>query len=197
MFDACERDSDGRISLADLANLSRTHVAGAGVEQLEEIFRGGEEGEARVDFSQFCRQMISFMNTSEERDEFADSYSEVNVRTVNKLTSQNSPSHFSPHVSDQGAFNENLKRSFEKTRSGAVVTSSPNRTARLKKKVSQARLSGNIPLVNTSSEDEAEDSFDRQIADSLSVARYIDLDSLWIFVLNLIFTNFYFFEFKH
>ena len=79
---------------------------------------------------------------------------------------------------DQGAFNENLKRSFEKTRSGAVVTSSPNRTARMKKKVSQARLSGNIPLVNTSSEDEAEDSFDRQIADSLSVARYIDLDTL-------------------
>ena len=183
MFSACERDSEGRISLADLANLSRTHVAGAGVEQLEEIFRGGEEGETRVDFSQFCRQMISFMNNpSEERDEFADSYSEVNVRTVNKLTSQNSPSHFSLHVSDQGAFNENLKRSFEKTRSGAVVTSSPNRTARMKKKVSQARLSGNIPLVNTSSEDEAEDSFDRQIADSLSVARYIDLDTFGFFL---------------
>ena len=32
-------------------------------------------------------------------------------------------------------------------------------------------MAGNIPLVNTSSEDEAEDSFDRQIANSLSVAR--------------------------
>ena len=45
----------------------------------------------------------------------------------------------------------------------------------MKRKVSQARLAGNIPLVNTSSEDEAEDSFDRQIADSLSVARPMEL----------------------
>merc|ERR1719242_298616 len=122
--------------------------------------------------------MIRFMNiAAEERDEFADSYSEVNVKTVSngKSWSEKSPSHFSPVLSDQGAFNENLKRSFEKTRSGAVVTSSPSRAGRMKKKVSQARLGGNIPLVNTSSEDEAEDSFDRQIANSLSVARPLEL----------------------
>ena len=78
---------------------------------------------------------------------------------------------------DQGAFNENLKRSFQKTRSEAVITSSPSRgqAGKIKRKVSQARLAGNIPLVNTSSEDEAEDSFDRQIADSLSVARPMEL----------------------
>ena len=47
---------------------------------------------------------------------------------------------------------------------------------RPKRKVSQARLAGNIPLVNTSSEeDEAEDSFDRQIAESLAVARPMEL----------------------
>ena len=191
VFDACDSEGEGRISLSQLANLSRSHCAGH--LELLEIFQVGEDTEDSVDFQQFCQQMINFMGTSREegevereverevemevereveKDEFADSYSEVNVKTINKRnnSSHNSPKIFSPHLSDQGAFNENLKRSFEKTRSGAVMTSSPHR-GRMKKKVSQARLAGNIPLVNTSSEDEAEDSFDRQIANSLSVAR--------------------------
>ena len=180
VFDACDSEGEGRISLSQLANLSRSHCAGH--LELLEIFQVGEETEDSVDFQQFCQQMINFMGTGEEverevereveKDEFADSYSEVNVKTINKRnnSSHNSPKIFSPHLSDQGAFNENLKRSFDKTRSGAVMTSSPQR-GRMKKKVSQARLAGNIPLVNTSSEDEAEDSFDRQIANSLSVAR--------------------------
>ena len=181
VFDACDSEGEGRISLSQLANLSRSHCAGH--LELLEIFQVGEDTEDSVDFQQFCQQMINFMGTSGEvgevevereveKDEFADSYSEVNVKTIKKrnASSHNSPQIFSPHLSDQGAFNENLKRSFEKTRSGAVMTSSPHR-GRMKKKVSQARLAGNIPLVNTSSEDEAEDSFDRQIANSLSVAR--------------------------
>ena len=57
------------------------------------------------------------------------------------------------------------------------LTSRGQTGGRPKRKVSQARLAGNIPLVNTSSEeeDEAEDSFDRQIADSLAVARPMEL----------------------
>ena len=186
VFDSCEADIDGRISLRSLANLSRSHCSESGpnlVDKLLEIFQCGEEegGQDRVDFPQFCDKMIGYINLNtnpepeEERDEFADSYSEVNVKTLER-TEACVPS--SPGLSDQGAFNENLKRSFEKTRSGAaMMTSSPSRgqAGKVSRKVSGARLGGNIPLVNTSSEDEAEDSFDRQIADSLSVARPMEL----------------------
>ena len=113
----------------------------------------------------------------EVKDEFADSYSEVNVKTVPVPAVARTETSFSPSLTDQGAFNENLKRSFQRTRSEAVLTSSPSQgqAGRPRRKVSQTRLPGNIPLVNTSSEDEAEDSFDRQIADSLSVARPVEL----------------------
>ena len=140
VFNSCESDTEGRISLCDLANLSRSHCGGAGevglVDQLLDIFQCGEEEEDRVTFPQFCDKMVGYINLNnpgmeqeeEERDEFADSYSEVNVKTLVKTETVARPSSpFSPGLSDQGAFNENLKRSFEKTRSAARVTSSPNR----------------------------------------------------------------------
>merc|ERR1719486_288817 len=64
----------------------------------------------------------------------------------NRINSRTSTSNmnFSPTVSDQGAFNENLKRSFEKTRSTA--TSSPNtQSLKTKRRPSQSKLLGNIP----------------------------------------------------
>ena len=90
----------------------------------------------------------------------------------------------------KGVFNENLRRSFEKT------TSSPIRSPGKKvlksagrRKSSQARLTGRIPLVNTSSEEEEEDcadmaemddSFDRKIEASLEVARPLDLQPQYL-----------------
>jgi len=177
VFDACDMDNQGLISLTELANLSKSHLGGAQLEELLQILNTSEPEPARIDFPQFCQQMINLMNNSREKTEdFADSYSEGNVRTVNVMVA--SPVQFCPEISsDQGAFNENLARSFQRTRSGAAITSSPNKQTRtrMKKKVSQTRLAGNIPLVNTSSEDEAEDSFDRKIASSLSVARPLEL----------------------
>ena len=56
-----------------------------------------------------------------------------------------------------------------------------------RRKTSQARLSGRIPLVNTSSEDEdctdmaeMDDSFDRKIEASLEVARPLDLQPQYL-----------------
>ena len=94
---------------------------------------------------------------------------------------------FMQHTS-QGVFNENLRRSFDKT------TSSPIRSPGKKvlksagrRKSSQARLSGRIPLVNTSSEEEdcadmaeMDDSFDRKIEASLEVARPLDLQPQYL-----------------
>jgi len=94
----------------------------------------------------------------------------------------------SPPPAVQGVFNENLRRSFDKT------TSSPIRSPGKKvlksagrRKTSQARLSGRIPLVNTSSEEEdcadmaeMDDSFDRKIEASLEVARPLDLQPQYL-----------------
>lgn len=194
VFEACDCDEEGRISLSELANLSRSHTDNQ-VDQILEIFNlgdGNQEGD-RINFEEFCQRMISFMNypgsikekvtapgsedaEDSEEDDFEEPLGDLNDFR-NRINSRTSTSNmnFSPTVSDQGAFNENLKRSFEKTRS--TVTSSPNNTnsVKIKKRPSQSKLLGNIPLVNTSSEDEAEDSFDRKIASSLAVARPLDL----------------------
>merc|ERR1711962_50744 len=96
----------------------------------------------------------------------------------------NQSSTLSPPPPVQGVFNENLRRSFDKT------TSSPIRSSGTKvlksagrRKVSQARLTGRIPLVNTSSEEEdncADDSFDRKIEASLEEARPLDLQPQYL-----------------
>ena len=195
VFDACDCDEEGRISLSELANLSRSHTDNQ-VDQILEIFNigdGNQDGD-RINFEEFCQRMISFMNNpgsikekvtdpgsedeEDSEDDFEEPLGDLNDFR-NRINSRTSTSNmnFSPTVSDQGAFNENLKRSFEKTRT--TVTSSPNSTnsnsLKIKKRASQSKLLGNIPLVNTSSEDEAEDSFDRKIASSLAIARPLDL----------------------
>ena len=190
MFDACDCDEEGRISLADLADLSRSHTDNQ-VDHILEIFnvRAGDEEKDRINFQEFCQKMISFMNNSgntqeqaevsgtgdEEEEDFEEPLGDLEDFR-NRINSRTSTSNmnFSPTVGDQGAFNENLKRSFEKTRSTA--TSSPNtQSLKTKRRPSQSKLLGNIPLVNTSSEDETEDSFDRQIATSLAIARPLEL----------------------
>merc|ERR1719445_565880 len=119
---------------------------------------------------------VSGDNAEDLEDVFEEPLGDLNDFR-NRINSRTSTSNmnFSPTVSDQGAFNENLKRSFEKTR--ISVTSSPNNanSMKIKKRASQSKLLGNIPLVNTSSEDEQEDSFDRKIASSLAIARPLDL----------------------
>ena len=55
MFDACECDDDGRISLSELANLSRSHTDNQ-VDQILEIFNINDNNsqDDRIDFQQFC-----------------------------------------------------------------------------------------------------------------------------------------------
>ena len=192
VFDACDRDEEGRISLSELANLSRSHTDNQ-VDQILEIFNIGDQDGDRINFEEFCERMIGFMNNpgsiqenmtnpvsgdnaEDLEDVFEEPLGDLNDFR-NRINSRTSASNmnFSPTVSDQGAFNENLKRSFEKTR--ISVTSSPNNanSMKIKKRASQSKLLGNIPLVNTSSEDEQEDSFDRKIASSLAIARPLDL----------------------
>jgi len=173
VFDLCDTDGSGKIELSELANLSRSHVDGTTqVEQILEIFGCGSEESGvtggRLTFDQFATRIVSFMQEGGAAE--ADTVRITNQKNLNlRRRSSNS------HPEDNGVFNENLKRAFEKDT--PAVTSSPVDSTKIRKRSSQTRLSGNIPLVNTSSEDEgeAEDSFDRKIASSLALARPLDL----------------------
>jgi len=141
VFDACDTEGQGFVSLEELANISRSHVARGQVDQVLEILGPGKEGKDTVDFDEFYLKFVEYMR--------------------NGIMLNN----------DNGVFNENLKRAFEKD---DLVSKSPSKKL-IKRRPSQARQSGRIPLVNTSSEDEAEDSFDRKIASSLALARPMDI----------------------
>jgi len=176
VFDACDTDGQGIISLKELGNISRSHVGSGHVEQILQIFNSGEETQDKIDFDQFYRKFVEFMNSSEKEDSSNMLVGENSSYSTNMdyLT-------VSPSGKSQGVFNENLRRSFDKniiSTPSSPYKSSVGKDAEQKKmrrKISQARLSGRIPLVNTSSEDEAEDSFDRRIASSLALARPVEI----------------------
>jgi len=168
VFDACDTEGHGLISLRELANISRSHVGRGQVDQILDILDPGEETQDKINFEQFYQKFVQFMNNGDKVEE------ELKMSEQNKYNLNMAPSKV-----DQGVFNENLRRSFEKN--SISTASSPYRSPDRKmlknsrRKNSQARLSGRIPLVNTSSEDEAEDSFDRKIASSLAMARPMDI----------------------
>jgi len=62
----------------------------------------------------------------------------------------------SPNMEGQGTFNENLRRSFGKNLLPSRPCSADSKRRNMRRKISQVRLSGRIPLVNTSSEEEVE-----------------------------------------
>jgi len=145
VFNACDTEGQGYVSLGELANISRSHVSRSQVEQILEILGPEEEGRDKVDFDEFYLKFVEYMKNG------------VNMGC------------------DNGVFNENLKRAFEKD---DPVSKGPSKL--LRRRSSQTKQSGRIPLVNTSSEDEAEDSFDRKIASSLSLARPMDMQSKFL-----------------
>jgi len=147
VFDACDTDGQGFISLKELANISRSHVTRGHVDQILEIFDPGDVEKDQIDFDEFYLKYVEYMSNG--------------VRIDN----------------DNGVFNENLKRAFDKD-DDTFVTKSTSK--HLKRRSSQAKQSGRIPLVNTSSEDEADDSFDRKIASSLALARPMDIQSQFL-----------------
>jgi len=175
VFDACDTEGEGVISIKELGNISQSHVGSGQVEQILQIFNSGEETQDKIDFDQFYKKFVEFMSGSEKGDN-----SNMLVEEHNNLNTNMTYLNVSPNVQSQGVFNENLRRSFENIIS---TPSSPYKSSsitkddqkKMRRKISQARLSGRIPLVNTSSEDEAEDSFDRRIASSLALARPLEM----------------------
>lgn len=145
VFDACDTDGQGFISLKELANISKSHVSRGHVDQILEIFDPGDVEKDQIDFDEFYLKYVEYMRNG--------------VRIDN----------------DNGVFNENLKRAFAKDDDTFFTKSTSTH-----RRSSQVKQSGRIPLVNTSSEDDADDSFDRKIASSLALARPMDIQSQFL-----------------
>jgi len=152
VFQACEPDEDGFISLKNLANISRSHVESNDVDRVLQIFDDAKKD--RVNFDEFCEHISSFLDQNKDKENVKQM---DNLIIIPEVQANASPNHLADGNRQLGAnlFNKRKNRKNSRTR------------------VSQARLSGAIPLVNTSSEDEQdldEDSFDRKIAEELEFA---------------------------
>jgi len=173
VFNACDTEGTGQISLKELANISRSHVDNAQLEQVLEILDPGDGSQDKMDFDQFYDRFTQFMSSEENLQERV--MPESRPSTYSPTHTHYNPSYGNTKV--QGVFNENLKRSFEKNMisTPALHHGSGDKKQKNIRRLSQVRLTGRIPLVNTSSEDEAEDSFDKKIASSLALARPMDI----------------------
>ena len=122
----------GLISLRELANISRSHVGRGQVDQILNILDPGEETQDRIDFDQFYKKFVEYMNSGDKKTENVK-VTAHNIHNTNLVNLNLSPSRL-----DMGEFNENLRRSFEKN-----TISSPNckkvEKRNLKKKSSQVR----------------------------------------------------------
>lgn len=148
VFNACDSDSSGYIRLRDLADLSRSHVGTGSVDQVLQILGPGNNDP--IDFETFIERVVTIMNSTEAVN--INDQDDVGESPINCVI-DNSPLRT---VMDDSPLR--MKRSPRKRNS---------------KRKSQTVLTGRIPLVNTSSEDEGEidDSFDKKIAASLETAR--------------------------
>ena len=117
----------GLISLRELANISRSHVGRGQVDQILNILDPGEETQDRIDFDQFYKKFVEYMNSGDKKTE--------NVKVTAHIHNTNLVNlNLSPSRLDMGEFNENLRRSFEKN-----TISSPNCKKVEKRKSSQVR----------------------------------------------------------
>ena len=129
VFDACNTDGKGVISLRELANISRSHVGRGQVDQILDILDPGEETHDKIDFDQFYQKFVEFMNSGDKVDG-------VNMRVIehNNYNTNNTNLNLSPSKMDQGVFNENLRRSFEKN---TISTTSSPYKKNMRRKTSQ------------------------------------------------------------
>jgi hypothetical protein len=129
VFDACDTEGHGLISLNELGNISRSHVGRGQVDQILEILGPGGD-EDKIDFEQFYQKFVEFMkqgvNINEEEED-----------TTQQVVEEEGLTKTSNHKADGGVFNENLKRAIEKN---VPYKTSPNKQAaqrNLRRKSSQ------------------------------------------------------------
>ena len=111
------------------------------VDEILAILDPGEQTHDRINFNQFYQKFVEFL-------ERGDKASEDNMRVGEQINYNTNTDHLnlSPNMKNQGVFNENLRRSFEKN---IISTpSSPYRTngrkdseqRNMRRKISQVSL---------------------------------------------------------
>ena len=110
VFNGCDTEGTGQISLKELANISISHVDNAQLEQVLEILDPGVGSQDKMDFDQFYDRFTQFMSSEENLQERV-------MPESRPITYRTTHTHYNPSYGNtkvQGVFNENLKRSFEK-----------------------------------------------------------------------------------
>jgi len=163
LFEACDVEGLGMISLEKVPTLTGTNVDVDQVTKLFEILRPYSIGHDLVNFEEFCNIFIEYMDDGGclEESYLAETDDTNSYRKSNRFSSA--------YVFDAGIFNANLKRAFEKD--DVTYSCHKQHPSDMQNSKARTRFTGNIPLVNTSSEGETDDSFDRKIAQSLAMAK--------------------------
>ena len=136
------------ISLRELGNISRSHVGTSQVDEILAILDPGEQTHDRINFNQFYQKFVEFLERGDKASEDNMRVGEDSMRVGEQNNYNTNTDHLnlSPNMKNQGVFNENLRRSFEKN---IISTpSSPYRTngrkdseqRNMRRKISQVSL---------------------------------------------------------
>jgi len=147
VFNACDPNGCGLISLEDLRKIGSSLVGEDHIEEVVQIFDPHDTSQDGINFEQFFDKFVQFMYNDEKAVHCDEIASKENVQNMTYLN-------VSPRMEREGTFNENLRRSF-----GRELIPSPGerlggKNENMRRKITQSKLPGRIPLVNTSSEDE-------------------------------------------
>lgn len=196
MFEACNPDKEGFISLHNFANIGRMYAGRDQVDRVVGMLKPTNKD--KINFDEFC---LSLSTLIEQDSEGEDSEKENTQPTFKENVDKSWLKQKREKEIEEKELNERRRKKREENEKnyvrrdegssdneegqqqilGAKLVSPKDPRKKMKKKFSssnmhrrqsQTRLTGAIPLVNTSSEDDndLEDSFDRQIAAGLELA---------------------------
>ena len=105
MFDACDSNGSGVISLEDLRKIGSSLVGEDHIEDVIQIFDTHDSSQNGITFDQFFDKFVQFMYNDEKAEHCDEIASKENVQNMTYLN-------VSPRMEREGTFNENLRRSF-------------------------------------------------------------------------------------
>jgi len=195
VFEACNPDKEGFISLHNFANIGRMYAGRDQVDRVVGLLKPTHKD--KINFDEFCLSLSTLIEQDSEGEDSEKENSQPTFQeNVEKSWLQQKRE---KEIQEKELKEKRRKKREEKEKNdvrdegdsdneegqqqilGAKLVSPRDPRKKMKKKFSssnmhrrqsQTRLTGAIPLVNTSSEDDndLEDSFDRQIAAGLELA---------------------------
>merc|ERR1711915_1107256 len=105
VFNACDPNGCGLISLEDLRKIGSSLVGEDHIEEVVQIFDPHDTSQDGINFEQFFDKFVQFMYNDEKAAHCDEIASKENVQNMTYLN-------VSPRMEREGTFNENLRRSF-------------------------------------------------------------------------------------